>query len=156
MDGRTIPLNKTLPRDLCPGGSRRTRPMTRTILSYPIHRLSRPPLHSSPFLIAIWIAVFLQPTVSRYRRLLAISPIKKPFSRVNYIPSIRIWIDLWKERRDLSVQVNRCISFASNEREKENRGSRRKIFLLKCGRVGSIGVITANSVRRPTMEEIYR
>lgn len=42
MDGRTIPLNKTLPRDLCPGGSRRTRPMTRTILSYPIHPLSTP------------------------------------------------------------------------------------------------------------------
>lgn len=34
VDGRTIPLNKTLPRDLCPGGSRRT--MTRTISSYPL------------------------------------------------------------------------------------------------------------------------
>lgn len=52
MDGRTIPLNKTLPRDLCPGGSRRTRPMTRTILSYPMLRLSRLPLDSSPFLFA--------------------------------------------------------------------------------------------------------
>lgn len=68
MDGRPIPLNKTLPRDLCPGGSRRTRPMTRTILSYPMLRLSRLPLRSSsPFLFANNLDRRLSPSVSPIR-----------------------------------------------------------------------------------------